>query len=118
MSDSHKLSGKVHAIGELQTFESGFTKRELVIDTGGPYPDYVPIEFVKEKTAELDALTVGDDVVCHFNIRGNEWKGRYFSNLQAWRLEGGGKASAPAAAPVAAAPAPVAAPVEDDDIPF
>jgi len=29
-----------------------------------------------------------------FNLRGNEWNGKYFTNLQAWRLESMGQSQA------------------------
>jgi len=40
----------------------------------------------------LDKYKVGNTVTAHFNIRGREWekdgKKSYFTNLDAWRIEG------------------------------
>ncbi len=32
-------------------------------------------------------MNTGDEVQVTFNIRGNEYNGRYFNNLQAWKLQ-------------------------------
>ncbi|MEM9237062.1 MAG: DUF3127 domain-containing protein, partial [Verrucomicrobiota bacterium] len=41
---------------------------------------------VKDKTALLDQLAVGDEVQVTFNIRGNEYKDRFYVNLVAWKV--------------------------------
>ena len=102
MSESYQIKGTVHEIGEIQTFPSGFTKRVLVIITDpGEYPQYVPVEFVKDKCGLLDSLAVGQEVTVAINIRGNEYNGKYYVNLQGWRLEKGESQSS-----------------DDDDIPW
>jgi hypothetical protein len=35
----------------------------------------------------LDNYKIGEAVIVHFNIRGNEWKDNFYVNLDAWRLE-------------------------------
>ena len=65
----------------------------------------------------------------HFDLRGREWNEKYFTNLNAWRIEAAdgstGGAAPSAAAPKQNTPAPAstAAPAApqadfDDDIPF
>lgn len=80
-------SGTIHLISEAQTFPSGFSKREFVIDTGGQYPQLVKFECVKEKTALLDGLAVGAPVTAHFDLRGNEYQGKYYVQLNCWKLD-------------------------------
>jgi len=118
------ISGKVKVIFDMQQFDSGFTKREFVITTEEQYPQDVKFELVKDKTALIDQYQVGSNVRVHFNLRGNEWQGKYFVNLQAWKLDAVGAAqqSSPGAPPEAA-PMPAVAPVDlnsddDDDLPF
>ena len=93
------LSGKLYMIADVQSFPSGFTKREFVIETESQYPQLVKFEFTKDKTAKLDGCKVGDKYTVSFNIRGNENKGRYFVSLQAWKIThiGAPMQSAPAA---------------------
>lgn len=126
---SLELNGKLKVLFDTQTFPSGFTKREFVITTEEQYPQDVKFELVKDKTSMIDKFRVGDQLKVSFNVRGNEYQGKYFVSLQAWRIENIGAAAAPsipapldpmAAQPRATAPAP-AAPIDDigeDDLPF
>lgn len=82
-----ELEGKVKLIEDLRTFDSGFTKREFVITTDERFPQDIKFEVIKDKCALLDDLKPGDTTKVSFNIRGNEFKERYYVNLQAWKLE-------------------------------
>jgi hypothetical protein len=84
-----EVSGKIKMIFDEQSFASGFTKREFVVTTQEQYPQDLKFECVKDKTAMLNGLQPGDDVTVHFNLRGNEYQGKYFVNLQAWKLDKG-----------------------------
>jgi hypothetical protein len=118
-----KLSGKIKLINDTQTFDSGFSKREFVITTDEQYPQDVKFEVIKDKTSLLDNFSVGDNVDVSFNVRGNEYQGRYFVNLQAWRINkiNEGTATPP---PADMPPLPTEEPEgfsqddETDDLPF
>ncbi|MDQ8202246.1 DUF3127 domain-containing protein [Pelagicoccus sp. SDUM812003] len=84
------MVGAVKVIEDTQTFSSGFSKREFVITTEDRYPQDVKFEATKEKIEMVDRLKEGDRVKVSFNIRGNEYKGRYYVNLQAWKIENAG----------------------------
>lgn len=86
----YEMVGSVKLIEETQTFSSGFSKREFVITTEDKFPQDVKFEATKEKIEQVDRLKVGDHVKVSFNIRGNEYKGRYFVNLQSWKIENAG----------------------------
>jgi len=119
-----ELAGKVKLLFDTQEFASGFRKREFVITTQEQYPQDVKFEAIKERIDMIDQLKTGDEVTVHFNIRGNEYQGKYFVNLQAWRIEKG--ASAPSSSPSSmssSAPLPNTAPPlpdagDEDDLPF
>ena len=82
-----KLSGKIKLIGEKQTFDSGFEKVEFVITTNDKYPQDVKFEIVKDAMENfLKYNKVGQDVEVSFNVRGNEWKGKYYVSLTAWKV--------------------------------
>ena len=83
-----KVNGKVKLLMDAQTFDSGFTKREFVVTTLEQYPQDIKLECTQAKVVLLDSLKVGDNVDVSFNIRGNEYNGKYFVNLQAWKIEG------------------------------
>ena len=86
----YELEGTVKLIDDTQTFGSGFKKREFVVTSDEKFPQDVKFECTKEKIELLDKVRTGDLVKVSFNIRGNEYKGRYYVNLQAWRIEHGG----------------------------
>jgi hypothetical protein len=115
---SYEMTGTVKVVMDLMTFDSGFTKREFVITTKDQYPQDVKFETVRDKTSICDKLEPGQEVTVHFDVRGNEYKDRYFVNLNAWRIQGGEAGSAPAAA---AAPIDTDIPesaADDEDYPF
>lgn len=89
---SLSLTGTIKKISDLQTFASGFEKRELVILTEEQYPQPVNIEFTQDKVDLLDAYKPDDKVTVHINIRGREWTSpqgetKYFNSIIAWRIE-------------------------------
>ena len=82
-----ELNGAVHLIGQTETVgNNGFTKRQLVIATSEQYVQYVPIDFVKDKTTILDNYKVGDNVTVSVNVRESEYNGKYYVNLQGWKI--------------------------------
>ena len=91
----YEASGKLKWIGTTQNFASGFTKREFVITTAADkYPQDLKFEVVKDKCSVLDPFELGQDVQVSFDIRGNEYNGKYFVNLACWKIQGGSGASA------------------------
>ena len=91
----YEFIGNVKAVGELQTFASGFSKRELVVEEerDGRWPNVVAFSFKKDNAALLDGMSPGVRVKVGFAVDGREWtdpktgKVRYFSDLTALRLE-------------------------------
>ncbi len=93
---AYELSGKVKLIQDLQTFNSGFTKREMVVTVEeGKYPQDINVEFVQDKVSLLDAIQVGQTITVTFDIRGREYNGRYFNNLVGWKVQNGSAESDP-----------------------
>lgn len=124
---SFDLQGKIIKIDDVQTFNSGFTKREFVVKTDENYPQDIKFELVKDKTSLIEKFQLGDDVKVSFDVRGSEWNGKYFVNLNAWRIESAGAGSGQAAPATQGSAAPVAPPPGDafdpgdaaeDDLPF
>lgn len=97
----YEASGKIKVINETQSFASGFTKREFVVTTAvDKYPQDLKFEVVKDKCAMLDKFKVGQDVQVSFDIRGNEYNGKYYVNLSAWKIQpAGGQAASDGSEP-------------------
>lgn len=81
------VEGRVKLIYDTQTFNSGFQKREFVITTKEQYPQDIKFELTKDRIDLINPYKAGDELKVHFNLRGNEFNGKYFVNLQAWRIE-------------------------------
>jgi len=81
-----EVVGKIKVINETQTFDSGFQKREIVVTTEETYPQDIKLEFTKDKCSILDQYKVGQSVTVAFNLRGNEYNGKYYVNLQGWKI--------------------------------
>ena len=132
----YEMTGAIRQISDTQTFASGFAKREFVIETNhGKFPQMIKLECVKDRTADLDSLNINDEVNVQFDIRGSEYKDRFYVNLVAWKVTATGKTDAgprdvPAAEAMRKAPtqhqaakqdgyAPAAAAEDEtDEIPF
>ena len=91
------ITGKLFEIFPTQQKTEKFKSREFVIETSKAVGDRVITDYVKfqstgDKCDLLNRHKTGDTVTIHFNIRGNRWekdgKVSYFTNLDAWRIEG------------------------------
>lgn len=115
---AYDLTGKIKLIQDPKTFDSGFSKREMVVVVeDGKYPQEINIEFVQDKVTLLDALQPGQEVTVTFDIRGREYNGRYFNNLQGWKIVTAGAEPA-ITQEEQSPPFPTPSDFGDDDIPF
>lgn len=117
------VAGKVKVVFDKQTFDSGFEKREFVITTAEQYPQDIKFELYKEKCDLVDSLKENDEVTVHFNIRGNEYNGRYYVNLNAWKIDQGDttmedQGMGGQAAATTSTDSPFDSSDESDDLPF
>ena len=137
---SFEIKGKIKVLFDRQDFPSGFFKRDFVITTNDQYPQDIKFGALKERVEQLDGLSVDDEVTVKFDVKGREYNGNYYVDLNAWRIERGASSQASqsgssegqssqtsqASAPnVTSAPLPEVAAVElsssadsDDDLPF
>lgn len=85
---AYTLTGTVKVVMDMVKFDSGFTKREFVVTTTDErYPQDIKFECVKDRCALLNNVKPGQRVTVTFDIRGNEYKGRYFVSLSTWKVE-------------------------------
>ena len=96
-----ELQGRIIRVGDTQTFDSGFQKREFVIDCGDDkYPNPIPIEAVKDKCSVLDKFSAGElvDVTAYINGRYYAPKDAYYLSLKlSYVKHAEGQSEAPAA---------------------
>lgn len=124
-----EFTGVVKKVNEIQRFESGFEKREIILtdDIGVQvnYPNILCFVFKKERVSLIEALKPGQRVKIVFAIDGREWtdnygKTRYFTDLTGLKLEVLEAAQTQSTAPIQppAEPPPQTADEVSDDIPF
>ena len=87
-----ELTGRIKLISEIQTFDKGFKKRDIVLTTEEHYPQHILIELLGDRVDISNDFNVGDDVKISINIRGREWvnpKGeiKYFNSIIGWKIE-------------------------------
>lgn len=83
-----EVAGKIIVKKETEEVgANGFTKRTVVVETDGQYPKKIAIDFVKEKTTLLDPFQIGQAVKIQINLSSNESNGKWFSQIQGWKIE-------------------------------
>lgn len=122
---SFEIEGKLVKKFDVESKTSSFQAREFVIETmDGSYSQFIKFQLVQDRVSVIDAFQEGERIKVHFDLRGREWSGKYFTNLNAWRVEkasegapaassGGGDATFPSAVDE-----PAISSSADDDLPF
>lgn len=121
---SFELEGKLHKVFDVERKSEKFQARDFVVEMAdGNYPQFIKFQCVQERTGIVDAFKEGDTVKVSFDLRGREWNGKYFTNLNAWRVESGVTEQATPSMPMEEVSFPTA-PAGDDaafpseDLPF
>ena len=114
-----EISGKTIAVLDLVTGTSkagkAFQKREFVIETAGQYPKKVCFQLFGDKVN--DCPNVGEEVKVSFDPESREWNDKWFTQLNAWKVERQGmQQPAQSVAPQAQPPAPYSQ--DQEDFPF
>lgn len=121
---SFEVEGKLHKKFETENKTDTFQAREFVIEiNSGNYPQFIKFQLVQDRCSLVDGYEVGDQIKVFFDLRGREWNDKYFTNLNAWKIE---KPTSDAAVPAQGQsggnsfPSASDEPAEemDDDLPF
>jgi len=87
MSNSEK--GKVIHVLELEsgTSKAGkdWQKKDFVIETDDQYPKKVCFTCFGDKINLVPAM--GEDVKVHYNLESREYEGRWFHNVNCWKVD-------------------------------
>ena len=121
---SFEVTGKLIKKFDTESKTQTFQAREFVIEVAdGNYPQMVKFQLVQDRCSLVDDYNEGDQMKVYFDLRGREWQGRYFTNLNAWKIERPDNAPAPQAPPSMDNTFPSATDepmqeADDDDLPF
>lgn len=93
---SYEAVGKLLKKYDTEQKSQSFQAREFVLEVAdGNYPQFIKFQLTQDRCALLDPFEEGAQVKVHFDLRGREWNGKYFTNLNAWRLENASAAGSP-----------------------
>ena len=114
------FTGKVIAVLQSKSGTSKATGnpwmvQEYVVESNEMYPKKMCFSVFGEDKIKQFNIQQNDEIVVSFDIDANEWQGRWFNSIRAWKVE-----KATAGAPV---PPPTDVPEfipgeENDDLPF
>lgn len=81
------LSGLLFKKFDAEKKSETFTVREFVLLTSGQYPQFLKFQLSNDKVSMIDTIPQGSSITVDFDIRGREWEGKYFTTLNAWKVE-------------------------------
>lgn len=82
----------IRKIGELKTFDSGFSCVDFVVETNDEYPQFLQLQANKEKAENLIKYNKVNDVVdISYNLKGRKWTNpegveKVFNTIEAWKV--------------------------------
>ncbi len=128
------LTGKIIAVLPLQSGVSqrtgnGWQSQEYVLETHDQYPKKCCFKVFGEDKIKQFNIQMGAELTVSFDIDAHEYNGRWFNQINAWKVEAVGTTQAQGAAapqqapqqPSAETPFPPQQPTaaqDSDDIPF
>jgi hypothetical protein len=93
---SFEVEGKLYKKFDTEKKTETFQAREFVLEVADAYsPQLIKFQLVQDKCALMDSYQEGEILKVHFDLRGREWNDKYFTNLNAWRIEKAGEAVPP-----------------------
>jgi len=93
---SFEIEGRLHKVFPTESKTETFQARDFVIEiTNGNYPQFVKFQLVQDRCGIIDNFQEEEIIKVYFDLRGREWNGKYFTNLNAWRVDKQEAESAP-----------------------
>lgn len=84
---SFETEGSLHKIFETQSKSDTFQTREFVIKQDGNYPQFIKFQLTQDRCDLISNHKEGDRIKVSFDLRGREWNEKFFTNLNAWRID-------------------------------
>ena len=90
---SYTVKGLITGIQDIQEFDAGSKKVTFQIDTQDQYNNIYSFELFKgaEHAVHVDNFVkynkVNDNVSVEFNVKTNEWQGKFYTSLSVWKVE-------------------------------
>lgn len=72
-----------------------WNKQEFVIETDEQFPKKVCFTLFGDKTSLIEGLNPGEEVEVSFNLESREFNGKWFHNINAWKIDKSSEAPVP-----------------------
>ena len=94
-----ETEGILHKVFDTESKTASFQALEFVIKHEGNYPQFIKFQLTQDRCDLTNNYNVGDNVKVHFDLRGREWNEKYFTNLNAWKIEAASATEEPMSPP-------------------
>ena len=85
---SFEITGKLYKKFATESRSEKFQSRDFVLEVAdGNYPQLIKFQLVQDRCQILDNYNEGEEIKVHFDLRGREWQGKFFTTLNSWRIE-------------------------------
>lgn len=88
---SLQIKGKIQQILKPESGVSRagkeWKKQEFVIETEEQFPRKVCFTLFNDKVSLVDGLSAGDEVEVAFNLESREFNGKWYHNINAWKID-------------------------------
>ena len=121
---SLQIKGKIQQILKPESGVSRagkeWKKQEFVIETEEQFPRKVCFTLFNDKVSLIDGLSAGEEVDVAFNLESREFNGKWYHNINAWKIEKPAEANMPEPPPEFSAQDIPPEPEDDqsNDLPF
>ena len=96
-----EITGKIIAVlpeqGGISKAGNEWKKKEYVLETHDQYPKKICFQIFGADRIAQAAIQPGEELTVSFDIDSREWQGRWFTSINAWKVERPVVAAAPAA---------------------
>jgi len=86
-----EITGTIKVIQDIEsgTSKAGneWQKRNILLTTGGDYPQDLPIEFWGKTASALENFQVGNPVKAYINLKSREHNGKHYPSISGWKIE-------------------------------
>lgn len=119
-----EITGKLIKVLNPQTgtgAKGNWIKQEFVIETSADqYPKKVCMSLWGDKVENLKRFTLNDEIKVSFNVESREYNEKWYTDIRAWKIEGGGAKSGGDRVEKSTSEDPfnISSGGEEDDLPF
>lgn len=116
-----QISGKVIEVLDEQSGEGKngpWRKQDFILETGGKYPKKICITQWGESIDQHN-VAENDELTAHIDIQSREYKGRWYTDVKAWKIEKGSNTAPKNRPETTAGPVNLSGNADEDDgLPF